>query len=378
MRSAQFRSLVLATASLVLISTFIPAHSAGRTNQSVANTILNGRGAPTAKIGINGDFYIDTNTMNIYGPKTKNLWPKPVSLRGPSGADGKSGNDGRDGNNGSSISGAEGARGPKGDTGPQGLKGDKGDKGDPGERGANGAQGSAGLVGATGPAGPKGETGAAGIAGAKGDKGDPGLIGATGATGATGPAGTAGLVGAKGDKGDKGDTGLTGTTGNQGPKGDPGETGAKGETGAAGAKGETGATGPSSAIFTTVPSFTVSTSSSGTGGFSGAIGSLAANNSYAFQITLRGKSTYTGGNFALEVTAAGVANTVKYDYTTAYITELRGSETIKAYQFHVIGTIRVGSAASNLVVTILDGTPSTGVNPMPVTGSALITLVGNV
>jgi len=134
MRSAQFRSLVLATASLLLISTFTPAQSAGRTNQSVANTILNGRGAPTSKIGINGDFYIDTISMNIYGPKTKNLWPKPVSLRGPSGVDGKSGNDGRDGNNGASVSGAEGARGPKGDIGPQGLKGDKGDKGDPGER----------------------------------------------------------------------------------------------------------------------------------------------------------------------------------------------------------------------------------------------------
>lgn len=51
-------------------------------------TIHNGAGNPTSATGIDGDFYIDTATNQIYGPKTSGAWPAGVSLVGPSGASG--------------------------------------------------------------------------------------------------------------------------------------------------------------------------------------------------------------------------------------------------------------------------------------------------
>ena len=42
-----------------------PTSAAGRTNSAVANSVLNGKGAPSTKIGVNGDFYIDVLTFNI-------------------------------------------------------------------------------------------------------------------------------------------------------------------------------------------------------------------------------------------------------------------------------------------------------------------------
>ncbi|MFM8965850.1 MAG: hypothetical protein ACKOHL_05930 [Actinomycetota bacterium] len=80
MRSKLPINLFLTTA-LLFASSFAPAIAAGRTNQSVANSVLNGKGAPTSKIGINGDFYIDVVNFNIYGPKEKNRWPAADSLR---------------------------------------------------------------------------------------------------------------------------------------------------------------------------------------------------------------------------------------------------------------------------------------------------------
>jgi len=55
--------------SLFVYVGIAPASSAGRTKQSTSNTVLNGKGSPSAKIGINGDFYIDISSFNIYGPK---------------------------------------------------------------------------------------------------------------------------------------------------------------------------------------------------------------------------------------------------------------------------------------------------------------------
>jgi hypothetical protein len=78
-------SRIFIALSLFISIGISPAISAGRTNQTSANTVLNGKGAPTAKLGINGDFYIDVLTFNIYGPKTSNRWPAPVSLKGPAG-----------------------------------------------------------------------------------------------------------------------------------------------------------------------------------------------------------------------------------------------------------------------------------------------------
>jgi hypothetical protein len=217
--------------SLFLSTISFPAYGAGRTNLTSTNSLLNGKGIPSSKLGINGDFYIDVNTFNIYGPKRNNKWPSAVSLRGPAGANGL---DGKQGDKGGALSGSPGAKGEKGDAGargPQGEKGEKGDKGDKGvtgekgatgERGLTGVTGATGSVGATGAVGVKGETGAQGLTGAKGETGTQGLTGTTGSVGATG---AAGAKGDKGDKGEKGDKGDTGTIGSQGPKGDDGEAG---------------------------------------------------------------------------------------------------------------------------------------------------------
>lgn len=94
-------------------------------------SVLNGTVDPTTQ-GVNGDFYINTSTNRIFGPKAAGTWPAGVNLIGPTGA-----------------------------TGPAGAVG------------ATGATGPAGAVGATGATGPTGVTGA---------------TGPTGATGATGPA----------------------------------------------------------------------------------------------------------------------------------------------------------------------------------------------
>jgi hypothetical protein len=55
---------------------------------AAANTILNGVGPPTAGVGNNGDFYIDTGNNAIYGPKAGGVWPAGTSLIGPPGPPG--------------------------------------------------------------------------------------------------------------------------------------------------------------------------------------------------------------------------------------------------------------------------------------------------
>ena len=44
--------------------------------------LLNGVGAPSAGLGINGDFYLNTSNMNLYGPKTELGWGSPTDLVG--------------------------------------------------------------------------------------------------------------------------------------------------------------------------------------------------------------------------------------------------------------------------------------------------------
>ena len=82
------RKLIEAVATLLLTTLFsasaIPISeaankpkAAGRTSNTIPNTILNGKGAPLSSVGINGDFYIDTRSLLIYGPKKSNKWPLP-------------------------------------------------------------------------------------------------------------------------------------------------------------------------------------------------------------------------------------------------------------------------------------------------------------
>jgi len=49
-------------------------------------SVLNGVGAPGSTIGVDGDFYIDTATEDIYGPKTAGVWGPPTSLIGSVGS----------------------------------------------------------------------------------------------------------------------------------------------------------------------------------------------------------------------------------------------------------------------------------------------------
>jgi hypothetical protein len=135
-------------------------------------------------IGANGDFYINTTTNTLYGPKAGGNWPTGTSLVGPAGATGLSG-----------ASGTQGAQGPIGLTGATGPAG---------PAGAQGSIGLTGTTGATGPQGiqgPIGLTGTIGLTGPQGIQGPIGLPGATGSTGAVGSTGLQGPIGLTGSNG---------------------------------------------------------------------------------------------------------------------------------------------------------------------------------
>jgi hypothetical protein len=201
--------------------------------------VLNGISAPLWFNGANGDFYINTATNTLYGPKVSGVWPAGISLVGPQGIQGLTG-----------ATGATGPQGPIGLTGATGATGPQGTIGLTGATGATGPQGTIGLTGATGATGPQGPIGLTGATGATGSQGP---IGLTGATGATGPQGTIGLTGATGATGPQGSIGLTGATGATGPTGLTGATGATGPTGLTGATGATGPQGPTGLTGATGP-----------------------------------------------------------------------------------------------------------------------------
>ena len=99
-----------------------PTGATGATGSSV----LNGPTGPTASEGKPGDFWVDTSSKILYGPKGTNAWPESgVLLVG--------------------ATGATGATGPKGETGAPGATG---------AMGAPGANGSVGAQGQQGPTGP--------------------------------------------------------------------------------------------------------------------------------------------------------------------------------------------------------------------------------
>jgi hypothetical protein len=84
-------------------------------------TILNGAVNPTAGQGVDGDFYLNTTTKQLFGPKAGGLWGSGTSLVGPQGATGATGLQG--------ATGATGSQGATGATGPQGLAGANGSNG---------------------------------------------------------------------------------------------------------------------------------------------------------------------------------------------------------------------------------------------------------
>ena len=156
--------LLISLITILISPTTVQA--AGRTGNTVANTILSGAGVPAVKLGLNGDFYLDIKSMNFYGPKKNNLWPIPISLKGTTGPVGPSGVDGKNGSSANATAGSAGATGSAGSQGPAG---------------------STGLAGSTGPAGATGAAGPTGLTGAAGATGETGAAGATGASGASVP-----------------------------------------------------------------------------------------------------------------------------------------------------------------------------------------------
>jgi len=247
--------------------------------------VLNGITNPAAGIGVNGDFYINTATNTLFGPKANGAWPAGVSLIGPQGIQGLTGATGPAGAQG--IQGLPGTNGAVGATGPTGAQGIQGL---PGTNGTNGAVGATGPIGLTGPAGAQGiqgllgtngAVGATGPAGPQGIQGLPGTNGANGAVGATGPIGLTGPTGAQGiqglpgTNGTNGATGATGPAGPQGIQGLPGTNGAVGATGPigpAGAQGIQGLPGTNGAIGATGPA-----GPQGIQGITGPAGATGAN-----------------------------------------------------------------------------------------------------
>jgi len=288
----------------------------------VINTVLNGKGAPLNTLGINGDFYIDTRSLLISGPKKNGKWPAARSLQG---ANGTNGTDGRNGNDAKNVSTASTVAGP---AGPQGERGEKGIDGVAGSSGAAGAAGVAGAMGANGPAG------------------------------ATGPAGS-------------------GATGAQGPSGSNGTNGSAGGAGLTGARGETGTVGPSEVTDISIPTWTLQTATAFGFATSSGFGLLKAGKSYQFSIQVWGTTNSADSPYGLELlTSAGAAPS--YFYTIMPYRYAMESTTSNKFGFSVIGTITVGGTDVSLSVKIVDAYGDTTTKPMALTGKALITLVGAV
>jgi hypothetical protein len=203
----------------------------------VINTLLNGKGAPSKSIGIDGDFYIDTRSLLISGPKTKGKWPTARSMQGANGVNGSNGADGRNGNDAKSVT-------------------------------------TASTV--SGPVGPQGQTGAKG---------------ADGANGGTGPAGATGPVGATG----------SGSAGSQGAAGSNGSNGSPGSTGLTGARGETGTVGPTEITVITIPTWTLQTATEFGSSTSSGFGILKAGKSYQISILLWGTTTSLNSSYGIEL-----------------------------------------------------------------------------
>lgn len=127
--------------------------------------VLSGMGPPDAALGQDGQFYLDAQALNLYGPRANGLWPLLAAIGGAPGAAGQDGQDGVDGARLHSGSGApSNALGQDGDfyldTATATLLGPK----------AAGVWPSTGLP-LTGPSGPAGADGQDGAAGPQGPAG---------------------------------------------------------------------------------------------------------------------------------------------------------------------------------------------------------------
>jgi len=204
----------------------VPYALYAKTAGAILSKWMNGNGVPANNLGIQGDYYLDDLTGNVYNKVPNNQQPPqlqwllvanitgPQGLAGAAGAQGQAGAQGANGLNALTKTTVEPAGancatgGVKLEFGPDanvnGIL-------DAGEivpaltkyvcNGAVGPQGPIGLPGIQGPAGVAGPTGPAGVAGPQGPAGPTGpqgLAGVAGPAGATGPTGPQGPAGASG------------------------------------------------------------------------------------------------------------------------------------------------------------------------------------
>ena len=333
---------------------------AGRVTD-IANTILSGKGAPSASLGLLGDFYIDTSSMNFYGPKTSTKWPTPISLKGPAGPIGPSGIDGKTSASQSGLkgdTGLTGAKGLPGDTGPVGPAGPAGPQGSSGPAGAGsqGATGATGLTGAQGPQGPQGATGA---------QGPQGPQGATGSTGLKGDTGTTGTTGATGLQGATGTTGTTGATGLQGA------TGLTGAQGATGQQGATGPAGPSEIQYLDLPTFKIK----GSGAQSVSFGTLVNGISYSFSVILTGDfATSPASDPGLGASITCTGSTSLFKSSVAVSTgSFSTAVSFKTRTFVMINGVVVASGSNaSLRINVYDFVGNSAGNEITFSGTVLI------
>ena len=341
------KSLIAITiaATLALIPSAIAApkstsKAAGRITTPVVNTILNGVGIPAKTIGINGDFYIDTKNLNLYGPKIKGAWKTGTSLKQT------------DTKSITTVNGEVGA------TGDKGAQGDKGDKGATGSTGATGSAGSPGAAGAAGAKGNDGATGGMGISGATGSSGP------VGAAGPAGAAGSQGAQGAQGGQGVKGDAGTVGAQGAQGVKGDAGTAGAA------------GAAGVSISKFASIPNISLVTATDGNSN-SGTFFTADSSGNYTFDILVTG-GVQLSVDYKLnaEIVIGSSAIISQYVMASDAITFANGLAG-RQYGFHIIGVASGVTAGTSFGVRI-SIQYGAGTSTVFFSGRALINKVGSI
>jgi len=352
MKGTRFFVAITLITSLAILPSAIAVEktstkAAGPSSTKVVNTIRSGSGVPSKTLGINGDFYIDTKNLNLYGSKTKGVWKLTTSLKPKEPAIA------------AIVTGDAGPTGPRGDTGAQGDKGEKGITGDKGAQGALGIQGLTGNTGATGAIGFSGATGATGLAGA---------------TGAVGSTGTSGVAGAKGDAGTQGIQGLTGLTGAKGDTGTTGSQGAKGDTGTAGAPGTSAS---SISYLVDLGSWMIATNEKlGVSDSSNFI-SLESG-SYTFNISVDGTfapESSVAMYIGMQVVASG--GSMDYQVFASDVHTFINSLGRRHYQFMIIGKI-VCTATTTLKLRAVDQYGATSGNMLSFSGKALVNKVGSI
>ncbi len=361
-------ALILLTSQGALAAgkTSVIIKKAGRATTLTPNTILSGSGVPAKTLGIDGDFYIDIKSANLYGPKTKGAWKLATSLRSVDTRDLSLPASGTDG--------AAGAKGATGDRGLTGASGSNGATGATGDRGPTGLTGASGSTGATGLTGASGSTGAMGATGLKGDSGAAGAAGVTGLTGSAGAAGAAGITGAKGDSGDTGAAGITGA------KGDTGLTGLTGTNGAAGGTGATGAAGISNAKSSAITFTGNLAGNAGSTKASELFGTFNAGKSYVVRIlinTYDANSTVFTYGLGLALSASGDSPIISSVYSVIYGSIYSGGN--RSTVAIVADVVLNGAATTNsysLIATLTSG--ANGGASISVSGMSTQILVGSI